>query len=193
MSKTKSKILFINVKKGDISSFNQLYNCYRIKLFNFVFRLLKNKEDAEEIVQDTFVKLWQNREAIDPEKISDNYIFTIARNSVLNALRKNHPPINSIEEKSIIEPAHNRTEEEVLFTDLSAHFQLIINKLPDKRKIIYNLSREKGYSNREIAEELNISVKTVEVQMTKALKFLKENIKATIRPVSIIILPILFF
>jgi RNA polymerase sigma-70 factor, ECF subfamily len=180
MSRIKSKILFLNVKKGDISSFNQLYNCYKIKLFNFVFRLLKNKEDAEEIVQDTFVKLWQNREAIDPEKISDNYIFTIARNNVLNALRKNHPPTNSIEEKSIIEPAHNCTEEEVLFTDLSAYFQSIINKLPDKRKLIYNLSREKGYSNRKIAEELNISVKTVEVQMTKALKFLKENIKATI-------------
>jgi RNA polymerase sigma-70 factor (ECF subfamily) len=193
MFRNKVKSLFLRIKDGDIESFNLLYNAYKVKVFNFIFKSIQNKEDAEEILQDTFIKLWQSRKSINPDKISEGYIFTIARNNILNSFRKKIPTIDSIDHQLQEEPFHNQTEEYILYTDLSEYSQMVINKMPDKRKLIFSLSREKGYTNKEIAHELNISIKTVEVQMTKALKYLKKNIQSTIKPISIIILPILFF
>ncbi|MFW5759911.1 MAG: RNA polymerase sigma-70 factor [Cyclobacteriaceae bacterium] len=187
MNKTRVKALFANIKDGDLRSFNMLYDAYKIKLFNFVYKTLKNKEDAEEIVQDTFVKLWQSKHLIVPEIVSDGYIYTIAKNSILNLLRKKFPATDSFEDLLQFEPVDNHTEEQIFFSDLSELSQSVINKMPHKRKLIYNLSRGKGYSNQEIADELNISKKTVEVQMTKALRFLRENI------LSIITLPFMVF
>jgi len=138
-------------------------------LCGFALGFIGDRDEAEELVQETFVKFWEKRDEISIETSIKSYIYSAVRNACLNYLK--HIKVRQAhvaEEKHFGEPT-----EEILQTEVSENIELAIKKLPAKCREVFELSRFKGMKYQEIAEYLNISVKTVENQMGKALKVLR--------------------
>ena len=133
---------------------------------------------AEELVQQTFIRVWENRENVNPEKSFISYLCTIAKNMLLN--RYEHQTIQFIYEEYIKAKSidnKNITEEEVDRKLLEEYIEELTDKLPPKRKEIFVLSRKEGLTNKQIAQKLNISESTIETQLSKALSFMKGQLK----------------
>jgi RNA polymerase sigma-70 factor (ECF subfamily) len=176
MSK-EEKILVSLMKAGNSFAFEKLYFSYSKKLYNFAFNILKSKEDAEGIVQNVFTKIWETRSEINNDMSFGGYIFRIAKNMMLNQLRKR------IIEKEYINYLHTRPEDTSLpveqvvnFMELNLEIERIINELPEKRRKIFKLSRDEGLTYKEIAEILNISVNTVNTQISKSLECIRDHL-----------------
>jgi RNA polymerase sigma-70 factor (ECF subfamily) len=166
------------LKCGDVKSFDVLFHHYNERLYYFVLSLIKKQEDAEGIVQEVFLKIWANRSNIDLSKSFKSYVFTIAYNLSIDYLRR------SIHEKEYIKHLEYYFNVESISVENEGDFNLvqsqvnkIIEELPKKRQQIFKLSRVNGLSHKEIASELNITVKTVENHIRLATKHLKERLK----------------
>ncbi len=177
MGEYREKDYIIKLKKGSFSAFDHLFSVYRERLYAFAIGYLKMEEDAKELVQDVFVKVWENRHKLDEDKSFNSYLFTIAKNTILNYFRK------KASEQAYIEYIKKHTglsvspvEEKVEFSELQKKAQDLIEQLPPRQREIYHLSREKGLSNEEIARILHITKKTVENQITLAMKYLREKL-----------------
>jgi RNA polymerase sigma-70 factor (family 1) len=154
-----------------------LYENYSERLYKFALMLLKNKEDALDIVQETFLRVWQKREELSEDKSFTSFLFTISHNIIIDQLRKklnDKKYLEFLERKCKFEG--NSVENIADFNILDKQIQSIIDELPQRRKEIFNLSRGKNLSNKEIAENLNITMKTVEKQLNLAKKFLKSRL-----------------
>lgn len=167
------------LKNASKQSFEALYHRYSGKLYNFVMKVSKGDNYmAEELVQRTFIKVWGNRESVNSEKSFISYLCTIAKNMLLNEYE--HQTIQFIYEEYIkVKSADNEncTEKEVDKKLLEEYIDKLADKLPPKRKEIFILSRKEGFSNKEIAKQLNISESTIETQLSKALSFMKSQLK----------------
>ncbi|MFV0593935.1 MAG: RNA polymerase sigma factor [Draconibacterium sp.] len=179
MNKSEGEIELIRAfKKGDIKAFEKLFQKYHKKLYVFLFHLLHSKEDAEEIVQEAFIKIWEKREEFKEEHSFSSFLFTIAKNSFLNLNRKKinlkvfEDHLDFVEITSTV-----KTDDYVLFKETKEIINIIINDLPPKRKEIFLLRRIDGLSRNEIAEKLGISITTVDSQLTKANIYLKDQLK----------------
>jgi RNA polymerase sigma-70 factor, ECF subfamily len=165
-------------KNGDIQAFNELFDQYGKRLLCFSKTYLKSEFEAEEIVQDVFLKIWINRHNLSDTKSFNSYIFTIAKNAILNTIRK------SKSEQTYLEYAKFHPNDDVLlddelnFRELELAYKDAIEKLSPRRKEIYKLSREKSLSNVEISQQLGLSVKTIENQMTSAIAEIKQTLQA---------------
>ena len=163
--------------KGDQCAFEQIYYAYSKKLYHFGLGLLKDPDEASEMVQDVFVTLWEKRERINPDLNFENYLLKMAYNSILKIFRKrsNKRKVidNLMEESSGIT---ENTQNSVIYDDLYDKAQTCIERMPPKRKMVYKLNRQEGMSAREIAEELGISKRTVEGHLAEALSFLKTEL-----------------
>lgn len=164
---------------GDFTAFESLFTIYHKRLFHFALSLLKNEADAEDVVQEVFVKIWENREKIKTGYSFKSFIFTIAYNIVVSYLRKHMSDakfreklINSIQAETI------QTIDHLDYKELDATYQKALNQLPPKRKRIYHMHRELGMSYKEIAGELDISPNTVRNQFAEALKFLRDKMQS---------------
>lgn len=174
--------------KGNARAFDEIYHQYSKKVYNFALGLLKDKDIAGEIVQVVFVNLWEKRNNVDITLNFENYLFTMAYNAIRKYFRK-----KSIETKvkdfllknspEFIED----TDGVVIYNELLELANKTIEKLPPKRKIVYKLSRQEGMKIKEIAGRLNISPRTAETHLSKALKYLKEEL------ISISLLTLLFY
>jgi RNA polymerase sigma-19 factor, ECF subfamily len=171
------KDYIIELKEGSFSAFDHIFSYYKARLYAFALGYLKHKEDAQELVQDVFVKVWENRETLDESKSFNSYLFTISKNTILNHIRKKGS-INLYSDyiKNYAPQTHNTAEDKLEYEDLLKKAKEVIDQLPDRQKEIYLLRHEKGLSNLEIAKELRISKKTVENQITLAIKFLRERL-----------------
>ena len=165
-------------KEGNINAFEKLFHIHHQKLYSYVFSLLKSKEDTEEIVQDAFIKIWENRSSFKEEYTFSAFLFKIAKNAFLNHNRKSinkrmfekyYHLINEIDD--------NQTEEYTLFRETQNLLKELVNELPPKRREIFILSKYEMLSRKEIAEKLNISIITVDSQLLKATKKIKEELK----------------
>ncbi len=164
--------------EGDKTAINDLYEEYSPRLYSFAMAYLKSESEVLDIVQEVFVNLWINRNKLKKDSNLEAYLFTVAKNTVISIFRK------KISEKKYLETLKSKivtnsidTESQINYNLLSEEVKKLVDQLPSQRKRIFKLSKEKGYTNKMIAEELNISVKTVEDHITKARKFLKENLK----------------
>lgn len=188
----KDFIYVCRLQKGDNASFEYLYNSWSGKLYNFVMRISKGDNYlAEEIVQSVFIKVWENREFIDPEKSFGSYICTIAKNLLVNIYQHRMLEYLYQEKTTSSEPAENTTEKEVDYHLLDEYINSLIEQLPPARREIFILSRHKLLSNKEIAEKLNLSENTVESQMSKALSFLRSEMGKHYGPSVVLLLHIL--
>jgi len=172
-----SSITIEKLKRGDTGAFNEIFRLYSRRTLNLARKYLLCREDAEEIMQDVFVKLWNTRKTIDPSKNFDNLIFTIAKNAILDRIKR-----YSTEQKHLelyfreTNPENNETENDILRNDLAKMLEDALTSLPPKRRNIFEMNRLQGMTYREIAKKLNLSSTMVEKQMSKALKAIKEKL-----------------
>lgn len=166
--------LLKQLAKGDSCAFKKLYNHYHQDVYAYGFSMLKSKENAEEIVQDVFLKVWKNRRVLRLDTSFKSYIFTITRNTCLNLIvkLKNDKRLKS----SILEKYHenlNTTEAKILDAEYARVKNKIFEQLPPRRKLIFELSRNEGLSYADISDKLGISISTVKGQMNKSLEFIR--------------------
>ncbi|WP_289200812.1 RNA polymerase sigma-70 factor [Phocaeicola sartorii] len=172
----------IAVKYGDHQAFVELYNDYWEQVYDFSRLYISRVADAEEIVQDVFVKLWESRHLLKEDESFKGFLFIITRNIVFSRNRKK---VNENLFKTSVLSAFgnesnynsNSVEEEYCASQLAVFIDKLIGSLPEQQKRCFLLSREENLSYKEIAERLGISPKTVEIHMGKALKFLKNSIE----------------
>jgi len=173
------KKLLLRLKKGDHRAFDIVFSMYYRKIYYFCCRYFYSKEDAEEIVQEIFVKIWLKKQSIDLEKNFEQYVYAIAKNHILNDIRNKMSNRSRLQEYNLQQKGwNNAVEEEIYFNELENIFYEAIKTLPARRKEIFILNRVKGLSNKEISERLDISVKTVEAQMKLALDHFKKIIES---------------
>ena len=167
------------LRNASKKSFDILYHRYSGKLYNFVMKVSRGDSyTAEELVQRTFIKVWETKEYINPEKSFISYLCTIAKNMLLNEYE--HQTIQFIYEEYIkvkLSDNDNSTENEVDKMLLEEYIDKLADELPPKRRQIFILSRKEGLSNKVIAKQLNISESTIETQLSKALEFMKNQIQ----------------
>jgi RNA polymerase sigma-70 factor (ECF subfamily) len=167
--------LAMRIKLGDEQAFELLFRKYYIRLCSFANKFLNDPEEAQEIVQYVFAKIWEERDEIDPEDCLKAYLFKIAQNLSLNKLRRKKVESRYAEVLRLvyIEQQEFSVHESLLVRELEEHILHSIEKLPSKCRRVFELSRMEGLKYREIADTLNISVKTVEAQMSKAIRSLR--------------------
>jgi RNA polymerase sigma-70 factor (ECF subfamily) len=170
------KNIFRKIREDDREAFKNLFDTYYASLCHYASHYLNDDALSEEVVQELFVKIWEKRKSLDIDSSVKNYLFRSVRNGSLNQIQ--HDKVRQL---------HGRKLKEALMSEDPAADYLIppemilkleegIESLPEKRREIFRLSREEGLKYREIAEKLQISVKTVEVQMGLALKNLRQKI-----------------
>jgi RNA polymerase sigma-70 factor, ECF subfamily len=177
MDLTEDKELYLRLKEGDEGAFNTLFRKYYSAMCLFANQFLHDRELAEEIVQDMFVKMWEKQAVLNIETSVKQYLFRAVRNHCLNQIQ--HEKIKKQYANKVLETASQEinVDQYYLEVDLVRRIEKSIESLPPKRKEIFRLSREQGLRYKEIADALGISVKTVEAQMGLALKYLREDLK----------------
>lgn len=163
--------------------FDALYQLYFVKLFKIVIQYVPCNEDAEEVLQDVFLKVWNNIDSLDLSKNVTGYLYRITRNTCLDFLkaRKNTLSLESnyVQQMNLLNyhALLNDAASDILERELQVQIEKGIGQLPEKCKIVFVKSRLEGLKHKEISEELNISTKTVENHITKALKHLSFVLK----------------
>ncbi len=174
--------LLLRLKNGDMLAFDRIYRHYSHKLYSFVFKILKNEAEAEDIVQEVFVKIWESRDRLEDHKLLNSFVFTIAYNHSIDLIRKrinNSKYLEHLKNSSVFQN-NATTISEVEYNDLNEQVEKLISNLPARQKQVYQLHREKGLTYPEIAEQLGISKNTVENHMVKALKYLRQNMDTSL-------------
>jgi len=155
-------------------SLEQLFNYYYPRLYGFSKSFLKLEQGIDDIIQEVFIRIWQNRKRIKDPASFNSYIFTITRNLLLNELRSRLNNNNLKEEIRKLSIAQEYTiSEELDYKDFKNRVDKIISELPERQKEVFMLSRAEGLSHKEIASKLEITPKTVEYHISSAIKSVK--------------------
>ncbi|MCD7969228.1 MAG: RNA polymerase sigma-70 factor [Alistipes sp.] len=159
--------------QGDHAAFETLFLVYFVKVRSFVASLVRSDGDAEEIAQDIFVKVWENRRNLDPARPIDSYLYTSAKNASLNFLK--HKYVHDEFARSILADAAVSVDggQMIEAQETQLLIDMTVAGMPEQRRKIYRMSRVAGKTNDEIAMELEISRKTVENQLSLAIKDIK--------------------
>jgi RNA polymerase sigma-70 factor (ECF subfamily) len=174
-AKYDEKTLLAMVAKGDRRAFRQIYSSHLANLYHFIFLFTKSKEVTEDILQEIFIKIWENRERITEVGSLKNYLFRAAKNKLLDNIR--HLQVKQRVFAEIRRTKHisgNTTRDENIYREYYYLVQQAIEKLPPKRKLIFQLNIENGFSQEEIAGQLNISKSVVQKQIYKASYFVRQ-------------------
>ena len=176
MNQGEENKLLEEFRRGNEKAFETVFRTYYGPLCVFAGSILQNEGAAEEVVQDFFVKLWEDRSRLLVQTSLKSYLFQSVKNQALNVIK--HEKIKLRHAQHVVDQAEKSD-----FSDLFVEPGLLeaiergIDELPEKRREIFRLSREEGLKYREIAEKLNLSIKTVEAQMGLAIKYLREKLK----------------
>jgi RNA polymerase sigma-70 factor (ECF subfamily) len=163
---------------GDITAFEMLFKTYYQPLCNYAFTFLQDKEDAEEIVQSTFLLVWEKRETLAIRTSVRPYLYAMVRNACLNVIK--HEKIkqkHAGEALALADRSADSVSHTVASNELEYRIKVAMEELPDQCRMVFKLSRLEELKYSEIAEQLNISIKTVENHMGKALKIMREQLK----------------
>ncbi|SMC38637.1 sigma-70 family RNA polymerase sigma factor [Pedobacter africanus] len=166
------KHLITSLNNGDESAFVKLFEMYAPVLQSFMLKLKVDSEDVNDTVQQTFLKVWENREKLDPNVPLKNYIITIAKNDLYNKVQRS---IVAKKHNDLLGSRHQVFEPS--FSDLTKVLNEILDSLPEKRAKVFKMSRIEGYSNKEIAQELGISKSTVENHINNSSAIIKKLLK----------------
>ncbi len=170
--------LFERVRQNDQKAYEQVFRTYYPMLCNYALRLVKNQETAEEIVQDLFCTIWEKRQQIQLSSSLKSYLFGATHNNCLRYLKHQKVRQNyQVETLAQFKEGEPVQDEEFLTFELQQKIAEGINRLPAQCRKIFQLSRYEGLKYKEIAQKAGISVKTVEAQMSKALRILREELK----------------
>ncbi|MFN8355416.1 MAG: sigma-70 family RNA polymerase sigma factor [Spirosomataceae bacterium] len=166
------------LQEGKISAFEEIYRRYWYKLFSIAYHQTGVREEAEELVQEVFLAVWNRREEVVIRQL-DLYLTIAIKNQVYDYF-KSQISYRKYQEYLIFQEIHQNysIDEIVNFTELSAAVESVLSRLPEKSAEVFKRSRFENQSVREIAHSLNLSEKAVEYHLTKSVKFLKEQLKA---------------
>lgn len=174
---SKENGLIERFKQGDQQAFAELYDKYHGKLFRFALSYLKSEEEAEDVVHDLFVKLWEKKEHLREDQNFDAYLFTVSKNHILNRIRNKKVRRDCRDAiRESIDIHANPTIRQVSGAEYEAIYDKALTLLPDRRKQVYLLSRQEGLTYKEIAIKLDISINTVEVHIVRALKSIRSTL-----------------
>jgi RNA polymerase sigma-70 factor (ECF subfamily) len=174
---------FIDIRgiiDGDPEVFRKVYLRYFDMLYHLCFEYTQNAHIAEEIVQDTFMKLWEVRKVIHKESNLGNFLYTIAKNKCLNHLREQQTLLTAQKDRDFLEKQFNidalveTGDQWIQFEDLKVFLESVIEKMPEGIRSVFVMSRFEDKKYKEIAQLLNISIKTVESRISKALLILRK-------------------
>lgn len=174
---TEDHLLVLGLHQGKSAAFEEIYSKYWFKIYRIAFNQTGNKEEAEELVQDVFLSIW-NRRTVCAIKNLDLYLVVSIKNRLYDFIRSK---INfrKYQEHIIFKEIdfHFDTEEFVNYTELANAVEKVLSLLPEKSVTIFKKSRFQNMNTREIASQMQLSEKAVEYHITKSLKFLKEKLK----------------
>jgi RNA polymerase sigma factor (sigma-70 family) len=164
------------IRNGDTFAFEQAYQQSSEKVYGYFLKKTKSPEDAKDLLQTTFLRLWKYRESLSPDFLLDQHLFQIARTVYIDYLRKEnkHSRVAELAENKINADAscvYISTE-----FDIKARLQATLSAMPALRKKVFELNRLQGYSYREIASLLSISVKAVDNNLAKALRHIRKTL-----------------
>lgn len=171
LSNEDEKALILLIKDGDESAFQQLYIHYRDKIVSFAYRFLKSEDDAEEIVQETFIRFWQMKHKLDHSVGAAPLLFTISRRLILNELRKiaqSKKAITRLWEKA--RETEQLSHDLLMAKEIDEKSREALTFLSPQQKTVFCLSRYEGLSHEQIAEHLHISPNTVNNHLVEGLK-----------------------
>lgn len=171
--------LALRIKNGDKQAFELLFRKCFVGLCCFANKFLNEPEEAREVVQDVFTKLWEKRQDIESEGTLIAYLFKITQNNSINILRRRQVNKKCVEIYRLIYVDHKEISpyQSLLASELSINFTRAMRKIPPKCRRIFELSRMEGLKYHQIAAVLGISIKTVEAQMSKALQILRIELR----------------
>ncbi len=170
--------LLETLKAGDITAFEMLFRSYYQPLCNYAYTFVQDRDEAEEIVQTTFLAVWERKEALEIRTAVKPYLYAMVRNACLNVLKhekvkKQHAVVQmAVGERSVESVART-----VMASELETKIYEAMDTLPEQCRLVFKLSRFEELKYSEIAEQLNISVKTVENHMGKALRIMREQLR----------------
>ena len=168
------KELLLRIQQGDVKAFGQMYTIYSPRLYANILKLVKSATITEELLQDTFQRIWEHRQNIDTDKSFRSYIFTIARNLVYDYFNKASRQrllerhLQAIEEKSVL-----KTEQRLEEKESGLFLEKAVRQLPPQRKLVYTLCKIEGRSYEDVSIMLGISVSTISDHIVKATKSIK--------------------
>jgi RNA polymerase sigma-70 factor (family 1) len=182
--------LVLLIKEGNERAMSEIFDRYWHKLLAVALNRLDNLEDAEECVQDVFINLWKLRATLQLKYSLYTYLSAAVRYRVLDLMDKQYrkPKYAREELNDLLEISSDGAapDSNILLNELLERIEASVKQLPEKCQIVYRMSREDGHSNKKIAEELNISEKTVEAHLTKAIKDIRDNLTVTLLVVMIL-------
>jgi RNA polymerase sigma-70 factor (ECF subfamily) len=171
------KELISNLIQGDVRSFEEVFKNYNRKIFIFSYRYLKNQEDAEGIVQEVFLKLWESSKNLKRDSNLNAWLFTVTFNAIRKRFRKLSTEKKHLDYYSTFLENQKQEISESDYFDLLEKTSSLIQKLPPQQRKVILLRKEKGFSSEEMAAELNLSRKTVENHLNRARAFLRKAMK----------------
>lgn len=175
---TAEKLLLIKLKEGSFQAFEKLYTMYSGKLYNFIMRLSSGDQYmAEEVVQSTFIRIWEVREKVDSDALFISFLCTIAKNLLMNMYQRQ--TVEYVYNEYLMKSGVDRdsqTEDDIDLRFLNDYIDSLAEELPAQRKKIFILSKRQNYTNKEIAEMMGISESTVATQLSLAVKFMREQL-----------------
>jgi RNA polymerase sigma-70 factor (family 1) len=169
------KALLLKVAEGDEKAFTELFHMYTPQLLPFVIKLTRDEHLAQEMIQETFLRLWVNRAELVNVNEPASWVFRIAANVSITWLRKQSNRRRLLEAVEVKE-ASDGVIEKLESKELTLIISKAVEALPERRKEIYRLSREQGCTHQQIAEKLQLSTTTVANQIGISLKFIREFI-----------------
>lgn len=171
-------LLARRIRRGDSQAFELFFRKYYLRLCSFSNKFIHDPEQSHDIVSDAFLKIWENRKNIDPENSLVSLAFKITQNLSLNHLRNKKVQSKYIDilQFTYCENCDTSNYDFFLVNELESKIESAIIKIPPQCRKIFELSRFEGLKYSQIAERMNLSIKTVEVQISKALKILRKEL-----------------
>jgi RNA polymerase sigma-70 factor (ECF subfamily) len=171
------KAIIKKLKEGDLISFDTIFNKYNKKVYYFTYSYLKNKEEAEDVVQEVFLNLWKHRDQINDYYVFSKYLFKITYNATCKKFRKQVSDKKQLDEvlRSITIEDYT-TDLEIEYNNLLETANLLIAKLPSRQKEILLLSINEQLENEQIANKLHITKKSVDNYLTRAKSSLRKSL-----------------
>lgn len=171
-------ITLTSLKTSDIPTFEMLFRTFYQPLCNYAYTFIQDRDEAEEIVQSTFLSVWEKRETLEIRTGVKPYLYAMVRNACLNVIKHNKIKEQHVSsELAYAERSVESVARTVMASELETRIYVAMEKLPEQCRLIFKLSRFEELKYSEIAEQLNLSIKTVENQMGKALKIMREELK----------------
>lgn len=165
------------LKGGNMDALGYFYQLYHHQLYQFLHTYCRDHDLAEEMVQCSFVKAWEKRHQVDTAKSAKNWIYTIAKNLLIDSLRQTKYQEKVWNNRKAASEEDYSTLDQIVYADYQRVVSSVLLKLPARNQEVFDLSRSQQLSNKEIATLLNISVKSVEKHLTKTLRFLRGFLK----------------